>query len=185
MKRRWHRLLLLALLPVAVATTCKDEASRSRSGAGDARPETVSDSRGPAPVDPGATLEDAGPGEQDCDSSPVVTPNGFFATYGCRFIHHCYKVRNNGLDLEDKEIELCGADGACLFRVTHVCERWYLINDGTKDILVSSTTGDVLTHNRLHGWTPTPDADAGTVPDGAPIDPTPAFLELPVSARPR
>ncbi len=175
--RRWScRLLLLALLAAAAASACKDEASRSRAEAQDTRPEVPADS---------TVAEDAAPSEADCDWSPVITPNGYHATYGCRFIHHCHKVISNGSKLDDEQIEICGADGTCLFRATHVCERWYLVNDGTRDILVNSLSGEVLTHVRLHGLGPTADAEAGPLPDGGQVEPVPVALVLPVTARAR
>ena len=100
----------------------------------------------------------AGGGESDaavdsiageCDDSPIRAGDGY-VMHGCRFLHHCYKVRHNGVAVSG-DLQLCGADDVCLYRVTHICERWVLINNGEQDILVNTRTGTASTHASSHG----------------------------------
>ena len=177
MTRDVHRVLWGGLL-LAGATACEEQAPTSPQAGADTGRDAGTDARGPS-------LVDAGPTARECDESPVITPDGYMATYGCRFIHHCYKVRVNGDSVEEQQLEVCGADGTCLIRVTHLCERWRLVDDGSMDILVNGRTGEVFTHSRLHGFDLRMDAGADRLPDGRVIDRVPEVLETPVSVRPR
>jgi len=171
------RVLSWGVLLVA-ATACEQVGTTSPPADVAAGRDAGTDVRAPS-------LVDAGPAAQECDDSPIVTPDGYMVTYGCRFIHHCYKVRASGDSVEDRQLEVCGADDTCLFRLTHVCERWRLVDDGSIDVLVNSRTGEVFTHSRLHGFDLRVDAGADRLPDGRVIDRLPAALEVPVSVRPR
>lgn len=87
---------------------------------------------------------------QLCDDSPIIDDAGYAITYGCRFLHHCYKIKHSGRAVVG-DLDVCGAGGYCFHRLVNVCERWLLIDDGQIDIIVNQETGAVATHNRYHG----------------------------------
>jgi hypothetical protein len=99
-----------------------------------------------SPVDPSDD-------ESLCDSSPIILEDGTMVTYGCEFLHHCYKITNNGEEVVG-DLELCGADGYCVYRLTHVCGHWYLLDDGEISIIIDNDTGEVFTHGRMHTGEP-------------------------------
>jgi hypothetical protein len=115
-------------------------------------------------VDLGGEFEAGGP----CDSSPILLEDGTWVMYGCEFYHHCYKLRLNGEEVTE-ELELCGAGGTCIYRLTHTCEEWYLLDDGEMSIIVNGETGIIYTHGRMHTGEP---------------DDLPEALELPLSTVP-
>jgi len=87
---------------------------------------------------------------QQCDDSPIIDDAGFAISYGCRFLHHCYKINHSGQRVKG-DWDVCGAGGYCLHRLVTVCERWLLIDDGQIDIIVNKKSGAIATHNRYHG----------------------------------
>ena len=85
-----------------------------------------------------------------CDDSPIINDAGYAITYGCRFLHHCYKIKHFGQPAVG-ELDVCGAGGHCFHRLINTCERWLLIDNGQIDIIINKKTGAIATHNRYHG----------------------------------
>jgi hypothetical protein len=99
------------------------------------------------------SLVDPADDESVCDSSPILLEDGTMIMYGCEFIHHCYKITLNGEEVEG-DLELCGADGTCIYRLTHVCQHWYLLDTGEISVIVDGETGEIFTHGRMHTGEP-------------------------------
>jgi hypothetical protein len=117
----------------------------------------------------GCGKSDGGVDGSECDESPIVLDDGTMIMYGCAFYHQVYKINLNGEPVTG-DVELCGADGFCLYRLTHTCAHWRLIDNGTISIIVDADTGEIDTHARFHGY--------GT-------DDLPDFMMLPLEQRER
>ena len=116
-------------------------------------------------VDLGGEAPEAG---GPCDSSPIFLEDDTWVMYGCEFYHHVYKIRLNGEEVTE-DLELCGSCETCIYRLTHVCEEWYLLDDGEMSIIVDGETGIIYTHGRMHTGVP---------------DELPEALELPLTTVP-
>ena len=110
--------------------------------------------------------------ESQCDGSTEILPGGMSVMYGCAFQHHVYKIRTYGDEVQG-DLRVCDADDRCVRRLTYTCERWLLLDDGERSIIVNADTGAVATHGRFHA------TDSATVADVLPQSLTPPIRTEP------